>query len=177
MKVFIALSLLACSTFCGAATLTISNLSTRAWIFIPDDRIDPICQHHPAFPRKCALGPLAITTFVLQEQPYNSAVFTVVATDPTPNSLMNKKRFYLTSDNADDTGRYEVQGTSSYSHKNAIDTEQHISCNTMNRSAVSIELIIKDHSHQHCQTPDDEFMEWVQDRFTSDMMITVRDIR
>ena len=29
MKVFLALSLLACSTFCGAATLTINNLRSE----------------------------------------------------------------------------------------------------------------------------------------------------
>ena len=176
MKVFLALSLLACSTFCGAATLTINNLSTQAWIFIPDDRIDPVCRHHPAFPRTCALGPSAITTFVLQEAPYNSAIFTVVATHVTPNSLIDKKRVYLTRDNADDTEHYEVQGSSSYSYKNAVDTEQFISCDTVNRSAVSIEVTIKNHTQKHCQTPDDEFIEWVENTFTSDMMITVRDI-
>lgn len=177
MKVFLALSLLACSTFCGAATLTINNLSTQAWIFIPDDRIDPVCRHHPAFPRKCALGPSAITTFVLQEEPYNSAIFTVVATHATPNNLINKKRVYLTRDNGDATEHYEVQGSSSYSYKNAIDNEQFISCDTVNRSAVSIEITIKNHTQKHCQTPDDAFIEWVENTFTSDMMITVRDIR
>lgn len=154
MKTIIALALAAFSSLSFGATLTIDNQSTHTYVMIPK-KIYPACVTHPA--SDCTLPPQKKTEYTLPDL-YNLETFQLVST-PDP-----------------DSGKFTLNGSASYSYRNEEWKGQVISCNTINKDAVSIQIVIEDMWDATCQTKEDHLTRFVDWSSGANMTITIRDL-
>lgn len=174
MKTIIALALAAFSSLSFAATLTLDNQSTQTWVLIQNPDIYPACDHHPGFPKTCALPPQKKTVYTLPDY-RNLETFQLVSNlDSTLSSSKGSgDREALISEV--NNLAYPLHGSANYSYINLNDKKQLLGCNTINRDAVSVQIVIGNVHNITCQTKDDMFTR-TTDSSTNDMTITIRDL-
>ena len=171
MKTMIALAVLAFSSPSFAATLTIDNQSTQTWALIQNPNIYPACDHHPGFPNTCALPPQKKTEYTLPDE-YNLQTFQLVSGQNSSHSAVDSEVMESKTNNL----AYALHGSANYSHSNEILKRQVIACNTINRDAVSIQIVIDNKFDITCKTKDDNFVRWVDGSSDANMTITIRDL-
>ena len=175
MKTIIALALFAFSSLSFAATLTIDNLSTQTWALIQGPNIYPACDHHPEFPNTCALPPQKKTEYTLPDR-NNFQTFQLVS---NPDSTLYSRPVSGGSDvvkGETNNLEYPLHGSANYSHSNEYFKKQLIGCNTLNKDAVSVQVVIGDVIDITCKTKDDNFTRWVDGPAEANMTITIRDL-
>lgn len=175
MKTIIALALSAFSSLSFAATLTIDNQSTQTWALIQNPNIYPACEHHPGFPNTCALPPQKKTEYTLPNR-NNLQTFQLVSNlastlHPSQTSggsdVMKGETYNL---------KYPLHGSANYSSSNESVQKQLLGCNTLNRDAVSVQIVIDGKFDITCKTKDDNFTRWVDGPAEANMTITIRDL-
>lgn len=175
MKTTIALALFAFSSLSFAATLTIDNLSTQTWVLIQGPDIYPACDQHPGFPSTCALPPQKKTEYILPDR-NNLQTFQLVSNlDSTLHSSpVSGDRDVVKGET--NNLEYPLHGSANYSHSNEHFKKQLIGCNTLNKDAVSVQVVIDGKFDITCETQNDNFTRWADGPAEANMTITIRDL-
>lgn len=171
MKTIIALAVFSFSSLSFAATLTIDNQSTQTWALIQNSSIYPACDHHPGFPNTCALPPQNRTEYTLPDR-YNLQSFQLVSNQHSSDAAEDDDVMKGETNNL----AYPLHGSANYSYSNANFKKQLLGCDTVNRDAVSVQIVIGDAVDITCKTKDDTFIRWVDGSSDADMTITIRDL-
>lgn len=175
MKTIIALVLFAFSSLSFAATLTIDNPSTQTWVLIQNPDIYPACDPHPGFPNTCALPPQKKTEYTLPDR-YNLQTFQLVSNqDSTLYSSHSAGDSEVVKGETNNLA-YPLHGSANYSYSNETPKKQLLGCNTINRDAVSVQIVIGDAIDITCKTKEDNFIRWVDGSSDANMTITIRDL-
>lgn len=171
MKTIIALALSVFSSLSFAATLTLDNQSTQTWVLIQNPDIYPACDHHPGFPSTCALPPKKKTEYTLPDR-NNLQSFQLVSHLDSSHESGDREVVKGETNNLE----YPLHGSANYSHSNENVIKQLVGCNTINRDAVSVQIVIGDVIDITCKTKDDNFTRWIDGSADADITITVRDL-